>query len=145
MLNLTQALYRFIRTSRRCRAMPPGGSQRPAGAVALSDAIAALRAELLRAWWDGRNEILRFEPAPIELTLEVAVTAAGEGSLGVNWWVLELGGKASREKVSTQTIKITLDPKIFDPSGQPLRVLIDTVDHQGHAGSDEPVTLDAAG
>jgi hypothetical protein len=69
----------------------------PKGAVPLAEAIAALRNELLRAWWD-RDRFLRFRPAPIELTLQVAVTPAGKGSAGVKWWLIELGCEISRDR-----------------------------------------------
>lgn len=96
------------------------GEDNSQGRVALSDAIGALRDELIRAWWDGRDRTLRFKPSPIELTLQLAVTGTGKGSAGINWWVLELGGEYSRESVATQTIKVVLDPIIFDEKGEPL-------------------------
>lgn len=99
------------------------------GKVALSDAIGALRDELIRAWWDGRDRTLRFKPSPVELTLQLAVTGTGKGSAGINWWVLELGGEYSRESVATQTIKVVLDPIIFDENGEPLaQTLIEAQD-----------------
>ena len=56
-------------------------------------------------------------PSPVELTLQVAVTSAGKGSAGVKWWLIELGGEVSRESVVTQTVKVTLEPKMFDETG----------------------------
>ena len=114
----------------------------------LSAAIAALRDELTRAWWDGRDQSVRFKPSPVELTLQVAVTSAGKGSAGVRWWLIELGGEVSRQSVVTQTVKVTLEPKMFDEStGEPLEFLIESVDESGSAagaGSGE-VALDAPG
>jgi Trypsin-co-occurring domain 2 len=41
---------------------------------------------------DGRAEqSLRFKVAPVELTLEAAVTWTGTGSAGIKWWLLEAG------------------------------------------------------
>lgn len=97
----------------------------PKGVVPLSAAIGALRDELTRAWWDGRDRSVRFEPSPVELTLQVAVTSAGSGRAGVRWWLIELGGEVSRESVVTQTVKVTLEPKMFDELGKPLEFLID--------------------
>jgi Trypsin-co-occurring domain 2 len=97
----------------------------PEGVVPLSAAIGALRDELTRAWWDGRDRSVRFEPSPVELTLQVAVTSAGSGRAGVRWWLIELGGEVSRESVVTQTVKVKLEPKMFDESGKPLEFLID--------------------
>lgn len=120
----------------------------PQGTVPLSAAIGALRDELARAWWDGRDRSVRFKPSPVELTLQVGVTSAGAGSFGVKWWLIELGGELSRQSVVTQIVKVTLEPKMFDEStGEPLEFLIDAADKSdvsGHAGSGE-LLLDAEG
>jgi Trypsin-co-occurring domain 2 len=87
-----------------------GGAAPLTGGVSLSDALSALRDELVHAVWagqypyqfDGAQRTLRFKPAPIEVTLEVAVTATGEGHAGVKWWLIDAGGAFSREKVTTQ-------------------------------------------
>jgi hypothetical protein len=123
----------------------PNNATAPKGAVPLAEAIAALRNELLRAWWD-RDKHLRFKPAPIELTLQVAVTSAGKGTAGVKWWLIELGGELSRQSVVTQTVKLTLDPKLFDEQGQPMELLIDAAyaKTSGDAPPDE-MALDAGG
>jgi Trypsin-co-occurring domain 2 len=42
--------------------------------VELSAAIEALRSALERAWVDGQNHRVRFELAPVELSMEVGVT-----------------------------------------------------------------------
>jgi hypothetical protein len=118
----------------------------PRGAVPLSAAVGALRDELTRAWWDGRDQSLRFKPSPVELTLQVAVTSAGKGRAGVRWWLIELGGELSRQSVVTQTVKVTLEPKMFDEKGEPLEFLIDASDEgsSSESGSGE-VPLDAPG
>ena len=101
----------------------------PAGAVPLSAAIAALRDELTQAWWDGQHRSVRFKPSPVELTLQVAVTREGKGTGGVRWWLIELGGEVSRQSAATQTVKVTLEPKIFDETtGEPLEFLIDAAE-----------------
>jgi hypothetical protein len=122
----------------------PNDATAPKGVVPLAEAIGALRNELLRAWWD-RDRFLRFKPAPIELTLQVAVTSAGKGTAGVKWWLIELGGEISRESVVTQTVKLTLEPKLFDEQGQEMELLIDAAyaEIASEGGSDE-VALDAA-
>jgi len=119
---------------------------RLAGAVSLSAAIAALRSELTLAWWDGRKGSVRFVPAPVELTLQLAVTSAGKGSAGVRWWVVELGGEVSRESVVTHTVKLTLDPRLIDDDGEPQEFLIDASDLARAAGTPPgEVVLDAPG
>jgi hypothetical protein len=72
-----------------------------AGGVPLAMAIRALRAELMQAWTDAQGQSLRFKVAPVELTLEVAVTWTGTGTAGIKWWLLAAGGEVSREKAST--------------------------------------------
>ena len=84
-----------------------GDGKAPAGAVPLSAAIAALRDELTRAWWDGRERSLRFKPSPVELTLQVAVTRAGKGTGGVRWWLIKLGGEISRQSAVTRLFEVT--------------------------------------
>src|SRR5262245_33710230 len=113
----------------------PNDVPAPKGAVPLAEAIAALRNELLRAWWD-RDKHLRFKPAPIELTLQVAITSTGKGTAGVKWWLIELGGELSRQSVVTQTVKLTLDPKLFDEQGEPMELLIDAA--YAETSSDAP-------
>lgn len=122
----------------------PDDERLPEGAVSLSAVIASLRAELTRAWWDGRHGLVRFKPAPVELTLEVGVTKSKGGSAGVRWWVVELGGTLSREAASTQTIKLTLDPVLFDKQGEPIEFFIDAEDAAD--AEDQPdISLDAPG
>lgn len=100
----------------------------PSGVIGLADAIEALRSELIRAWRDSRDEALRFRLAPVELTVQAAVTKTGEGSAGVKWWLLELGGRVSKETGVTQTIKLVLDPTGFDPSGHPMDITVSDAD-----------------
>jgi hypothetical protein len=117
----------------------------PKGAVPLSAAIAALRDELTRAWWDGRDRSVRFKPSPVELTLQVAVTSAGKGNAGVRWWLIELGGEVSRESMATQIVKVTLEPMMFDERGEPLEFLIDAADRPATSAGDDEVVLDGPG
>jgi hypothetical protein len=99
-----------------------------AGGVPLAEAIAALRTELMQAWTDAQNKSLRFRMAPVELTVEAAVTWTGTGTTGIKWWLFEAGGEVSREKAVTQTIKLTLDPVTLDKNGNVASVVIDAPD-----------------
>lgn len=117
--------------------------QKPAGGVSLSAAIGALRDELMYAVWagqfpyqlNGQQRMLRFKPAPIEVTLQVGVTSTGTAKAGVKWWLIDAGADLSREKVATQTVKLTLEPAMFDASGAQVELLIDTADSdEGSAG-----------
>jgi hypothetical protein len=74
--------------------------------IGLAAAIAALREELVEAVDAGEDADMRFRLAPIELSLQVAVTREGEGKIG--WKVLGLGG--SYESATTQVLKLRLEP-----------------------------------
>jgi Trypsin-co-occurring domain 2/Coenzyme PQQ synthesis protein D (PqqD) len=76
----------------------------------LGDTIAAVQRELSLAQAAGRGQLARFRAGPVELDLEVAVTHAGGGQAGVQLWVLPLDGKGDRAHVTTQRIKIALQP-----------------------------------
>jgi hypothetical protein len=99
-------------------------ADKPRGVVGLSEALIALREELMAAWWEGEGagQRLRFKIAePIELTIEAAVTNDVAGHAGVKWWLLDVGGGASRSAVSTQTLHLKLEPVMYDPgTGQRL-------------------------
>jgi Trypsin-co-occurring domain 2 len=110
----------------------------PEGWVELSDAIAALRRDLTEAWWDGRNQRVRFKVEPVELTVQVGVTRTGKGSAGVKWHILALGGERSREATTTQILRLRLAPVLYDDKGERLsrdEQLISDLD-------DVPVDLD---
>jgi hypothetical protein len=108
----------------------------PPGGVPLSAAIGALRDDLMQSVWagqfayqlNGRERTLRFKPAPIEVSLQVAVTGAGTAKAGVRCWLIEAGGQATYEKATTQTVKLTLQPVMFDEKGQEVEFLIDAAD-----------------
>jgi hypothetical protein len=132
--------------------MSGSDSGRPLEAgVSLSAAIGALRDELIHAVWagqfpyqlNGQRRTLRFKPAPIEVSLQVAVTGTGTAKAGVKWWLIEAGGELAREKASTQTVKLTLEPVMFDEKGQQVELLIDEEDSTTSGGGGEEL-LDAA-
>jgi hypothetical protein len=78
--------------------------------IPLAKVIGDLRAELLSALAEGRDKELQFRLKPIELELQIAVTRDVEGSGGVKFWVIELGGKGSYENAMTHTLTLTLEP-----------------------------------
>ena len=71
------------------------------GLLPLSEAIEALRGELVAAWRAGEGGRLRFRPSPVELTLQVAATRGGKGSAGVKWYLFSAGGEVSRASAVT--------------------------------------------
>jgi hypothetical protein len=117
----------------------------PEGAVPLSAAIEALRADLMHAVWagqfayelNGQQRQLRFKPAAVELTLQVAVTLTGSVKAGVKWWLIDAGGALARDKAVTQTVKLSLQPALFDEDGGEVELLIDaSADADPSAGGD---------
>jgi hypothetical protein len=74
--------------------------------VGLTEAIGALRQELLAAMDEGKDAAMRFRLAPVELSMQVAVTKETNGKVG--WHVLGLG--ASHSSGTTQTLKLQLEP-----------------------------------
>jgi len=126
----------------------------PKGAVPLSAAIGALRDELMYAVWaaqfayelDGKQRWLRFKPAAVELTLQLAVTTKGTAKAGVKWWLIEAGGELAREKAETQTVKLSLEPVLLDENRNEVELLIDTADDMGDLSTgDGEELLDAPG
>lgn len=96
-----------------------------ANRIPLAAAISSLRQELLMAWNGADGSPLRFRVAPVELTLEVAVTQTGTGSAGINWWLIDANAEVTKERAVTQSIKLTLDPVSLNHQGQQASVLID--------------------
>jgi hypothetical protein len=74
--------------------------------VGLAEAIAALRAELLSAMDEGEGAAMRFRLAPVDLSLQAAVTKEAGGKIA--WHVLGLGG--SYTSAVTQTLALRLEP-----------------------------------
>lgn len=105
----------------------------PDGWVDLSTAIAALRRDLARAWWDGRNQRVRFKVEPVEMTVQAGVTRTGKGQAGVKWHILTLGGEKSKETAVTQTLRLRLAPVFYAEDGQLL-----AEQEQAVSGEDEP-------
>ena len=92
------------------------------GWIDLSAAIAALRADLEKAWLEGRsnNARLRFRVEPVDLTVQAGVTKSREGEGGVKWHILAIGAKASHETSATQTLHLRLSPVFFGADGKQL-------------------------
>jgi Trypsin-co-occurring domain 2 len=80
----------------------------------ITEAVAALRAELTEAILAGEGEEIRFEVGEIELAFEVAVERSAKG--GINFWVVEVGGSGS--STETHTVRIPLKPT--HPDGRPV-------------------------
>jgi hypothetical protein len=78
--------------------------------IELADVIRQLRVELDNAGAAADGEDLRFELGPIDLEVTVGLEAVGGGEGRVRFWVVELGGDARATSISTQRIRLTLNP-----------------------------------
>jgi hypothetical protein len=104
----------------------------------LSDAIEALRDDLAKAWWDGQNQRVRFKVEPVELTVQAGVTKTGEGSAGIKWHILTLGGGRKHETATTQVLKLRLQPMFYDADGRSLPPLISDRDDDPPGSGPQP-------
>ena len=100
--------------------------------VGLAAAIEALREELLKAINQGETSPMRFRPAPVELTLQVAVKKEAGGKIG--WHVLGLGGSYGSD--TTQTLRLRLEPMWRQANGTYISdfVIADQSDQPSHIG-----------
>jgi Trypsin-co-occurring domain 2 len=119
----------------------------PASTIELSEAIEALRAALVRAWWDGQRSRVRFRVEPVELTIHAGVTKATQGEAGIRWHVLSLGGERSHQAETMQTLTLRLAPVLFDEQGNVLaeaeqlvsdRIDIDQASQEAGGADGEP-------
>ena len=78
--------------------------------IPLSDAIRALRRELVEAVKEGNDQEVKFALGPVELELQVELSSTGGGEAGIKFWVISLGGKGERTSGRTQTVRLSLTP-----------------------------------
>jgi hypothetical protein len=79
--------------------------------IGLSDAIAALRAELVTAMTAGQSEVLHFELGPVELEFTVDVHKVGGADAGIRWGVVSFGANGSAGSAAGHRVKLLLQPK----------------------------------
>ncbi|MBS2533501.1 hypothetical protein KGQ20_12030 [Catenulispora sp. NF23] len=87
--------------------------------IELADLLASLRSEISRARISGAGEDVRFRIDSIELEVQVEVEKTGEGSTGVKFWVLSVGGKRSAKEAQTHLLKLSLTAET--EAGDPIR------------------------
>lgn len=80
--------------------------------LGLATAIGHLRREIGEAMSQARGEALQFTLGPVELELEVELTAGGEGGVEAKWVVVSIGGKVHGERRSSHRVKLTLTPQV---------------------------------
>ena len=79
--------------------------------IGLSDAIAALRAELVMAMTAGQSEKLHFELGPVELEFTVDVHKDGGADGGIRWGVVSFGARGVAGSAAGHRVKLVLQPK----------------------------------
>lgn len=84
--------------------------------IPLSEAIRALRRELVEAVREGEGEELRFALGPVELELQLEVSKEAGGEASIAFWLVTVGAKGSRTQATTHTVSLTLTP--IGPSGE---------------------------
>lgn len=82
--------------------------------IGLREAVGALRAELSESIAASAEERLRFEVGEMELEFQITIERVKEGSGGIRFWVVDLGGKASKASTTTHTVTIPLKPVTSD-------------------------------
>lgn len=85
----------------------------------LSQVIRELRVELAKAIAAGEGEDLRFEAGPIELEMTVAITREASTGAKIRFWVVDADGSGRMGDVTTQRIKLSLDPKLGSTGRRP--------------------------
>jgi hypothetical protein len=91
--------------------------------IGLADAIAMLRAEVLRAHAKATDSGVQFPVESMELELQVVATRSADGKAGfsIPFVNVELGGSMGWERETTQTITVTFGPPV-DARGNPVKV-----------------------
>src|SRR4051812_44820271 len=92
------------------------------GMIELADVISELRAELDRARLASEGSELRFGLGPVELEVTVALGREGKAGGKVKFWVAEVNAEGKLSSISTQRIKLTLNPTLSaaaDAEAQP--------------------------
>ena len=76
--------------------------------IGLSQAIAAVRAELAAAVEQGADAELQFPVDGVELEFRVGVTWEGQTGGKVRFWVLEWGASGRGARESAHTVKVSM-------------------------------------
>jgi Trypsin-co-occurring domain 2 len=100
-----------------------GSEAGPVEGVGLADAIGMLRDELLAARAAGGNSEIQLPIESMTVVLTVEATRSFDGKAGFKVPVveLELGGEASRERSSGQTVTVVFGQPV-DRGGRPVKV-----------------------
>jgi hypothetical protein len=99
------------------------GEDQEVPGIGLTEAVQALRAELLAAQRDPSRQGIQFPIQSITIELRVAATRSADGKAGfkVPFVNAELGAGAGWQKESLQSITVVFDAPV-DQAGNPVRV-----------------------
>lgn len=78
--------------------------------VALAEAIAAVRAELVQAQQHGRGEALSFTVGKVVIELTGEIKTTGGGAAGVKFWVVSVDAKGERSAAAAHKVTVELIP-----------------------------------
>ena len=92
------------------------------GAIELADFIADLRGELERAIWLAEDKPLAFDLGTIELELAVVAEKESRPNGKIRLWMLEGGAAAGRRSMTTQIVRLKLEPHLRDDPDAKVRV-----------------------
>ncbi|MET9730881.1 trypco2 family protein [Streptomyces sp. NPDC006458] len=87
--------------------------------VELSQAVESVREQLSALNRDVAGKDLVFDVGPVELEFTVEVSFAGETGTAVKLWVVEAGAKGSVSDSFTQTVRVTLEPRVRSTGRRP--------------------------
>ena len=80
--------------------------------IGLTEVLDQLRDELHALTLSANDKDVRFALETIEVELHIGVTKQGTTGGKASFWVLELGAEGSYAKERTQTVKLTLRPRL---------------------------------
>jgi Trypsin-co-occurring domain 2 len=86
--------------------------------IGLKEAIGALRSELSESILAAADEDLQFQVPDVSMEFQVELEKSAGGSGGIKFWVVELGGEASRTSTVTHSLSLSLKPVTAD--GKPV-------------------------
>lgn len=100
------------------------GAEQEIPGLGLTEAVQALRAELLAAQHDPAHQDIQFPIQSITIELKVAATRSADGKAGfkVPFVNAELGGGAGWQKERLQAITVIFDAPV-DQAGNPVKVV----------------------
>ena len=91
--------------------------------VSLTEAIAIIRRDLLRAQRSATHEDIHFPVQGVTIELRVVATRTKDGKAGFSVPLIgmDFGGSAGRQREVTQIVTVTLGPPA-DRSGSPVEI-----------------------